>query len=166
MEGLRVYRAARGSFLVDTRSVAAGRDVERLGALSWESGAAVAASIGYYLLGSYLVDCWIYNPDEEGLYDLCCNGLLEGMLPRWPESDHRPAWPTVSRVDLVKAAIPAEGVRGRYVVLLRAIARTAVRCEVPLMLCTGRGENILLTPELCFRVGLTSERLIACYVDW
>ena len=49
--------------------------------------------------------------------------------------------------------------------MLRAAARAAVRCGVPLMLHTERGENTLPALELCFRAGLTPERLIVCHVD-
>ena len=116
--------------------------------------------------------CWAFTRrtathslDEEGLYDLYCGELLEGMLPWRPEPDRRPAQPTAFRAGLVKAAIPAEGAEGRYAVLLRAAARAAVRCGVPLMLHTERGENTLPALELCFRAGLTPERLIVCHVD-
>ena len=127
LEELRAYRAAGGGFLADAQPVAAGRDAERLGALSRESGVAVAASTGYHLLGFYPADCWVHSLDEEGLYDLYCGELLEGMLPWRPEPDRRPAQPTAFRAGLVKAAIPAEGAEGRYAVLLRAAARAAVR---------------------------------------
>ena len=165
LEELRAYRAAGGGFLADAQPVAAGRDAERLGALSRESGVAVAASTGYHLLGFYPADCWVHSLDEEGLYDLYCGELLEGMLPWRPEPDRRPAQPTAFRAGLVKAAIPAEGAEGRYAVLLRAAARAAVCCGVPLMLHTERGENTLPALELCFRAGLTPERLIVCHVD-
>ena len=122
LEELRAYRAAGGGFLADAQPVAAGRDAERLGALSRESGVAVAASTGYHLLGFYPADCWVHSLDEEGLYDLYCGELLEGMLPWRPEPDRRPAQPTAFRAGLVKAAIPAEGAEGRYAVLLRAAA--------------------------------------------
>ncbi|MFR5861080.1 MAG: hypothetical protein ACLUES_05175 [Flavonifractor plautii] len=56
LEELRAYRAAGGGFLADAQPVAAGRDAERLGALSRESGVAVAASTGYHLLGFYPAD--------------------------------------------------------------------------------------------------------------
>ena len=125
LEELRAYRAAGGGFLADAQPVAAGRDAERLGALSRESGVAVAASTGYHLLGFYPADCWVHSLDEEGLYDLYCGELLEGMLPWRPEPDRRPAQPTAFRAGLVKAAIPAEGAEGRYAVLLRAAARAA-----------------------------------------
>lgn len=118
----------RGGFLADAQPVAAGRDAERLGALSRESSVAVAASTGYHLLGFYPADCWVHSLDEEGLYDLYCGELLEGMLPWRPEPDRRPAQPTAFRAGLVKAAIPAEGAEGRYAVLLRAAARAAVCC--------------------------------------
>ena len=165
LEELRAYRAAGGGFLADAQPVAAGRDAECLGALSRESGVAVAASTGYHLLGFYPADCWVHSLDEEGLYDLYCGELLEGMLPWRPEPDRRPAQPTAFRAGLVKAAIPAEGAEGRYAVLLRAAARAAGRCGVPLMLHTERGENTLPALELCFRAGLTPERLIVCHVD-
>ena len=139
LKELRAYRAAGGGFLADAQPVAAGRDAERLGALSRESGVAVAASTGYHLLGFYPADCWVHSLDEEGLYDLYCGELLEGMLPWRPEPDRRPAQPTAFRAGLVKAAIPAEGAEGRYAVLLRAAARAAVRCGVPLLLHTERG---------------------------
>ena len=90
LEELRAYRAAGGGFLADAQPVAAGRDAERLGALSRESGVAVAASTGYHLLGFYPADCWVHSLDEEGLYDLYCGELLEGMLPWRPEPDRRP----------------------------------------------------------------------------
>ena len=45
---------------------------------------AVAASTGYHLLGFYPADCWVHSLDEEGLYDLYCGELLEGMLPWRP----------------------------------------------------------------------------------
>ena len=93
LEELRAYRAAGGGFLADAQPVAAGRDAERLGALSRESGVAVAASTGYHLLGFYPADCWVHSLDEEGLYDLYCGELLEGMLPWRPEPDRRPAQP-------------------------------------------------------------------------
>ena len=99
----------RGGFLAGAQPVAAGRDAERLGALSRESSVAVAASTGYHLLGFYPADCWVHSLDEEGLYDLYCGELLEGMLPWRPEPDRRPAQPTAFRAGLVKAAIPAEG---------------------------------------------------------
>ena len=139
LEELRAYRAAGGGFLADAQPVAAGRDAERLGALSRESGVAVAASTGYHLLGFYPADCWVHSLDEEGLYDLYCGELLEGMLPWRPEPDRRP--------------------KGRR------LRRAAVRCGVPLMLHTERGENTLPALELCFRAGLTPERLIVCHVD-
>ena len=50
LEELRAYRAAGGGFLADAQPVAAGRDAERLGALSRESGVAVATSTA--------VSCW------------------------------------------------------------------------------------------------------------
>ena len=93
-ELLRAYRAAGGGFLADAQPVAAGRDAERLGALSRESSVAVAASTGYHLLGFYPADCWVHSLDEEGLYDLYCGELLEGMLPWRPGPDRRPAQPT------------------------------------------------------------------------
>ena len=46
--------------------VAAGRDAERLGALSRESGEAVAASTGYPLLGVYPAGGWDHILGEEG----------------------------------------------------------------------------------------------------
>lgn len=58
-------------------------------ALSRESGVAVAASTGYHLLGFYPADCWVHSLDEEGLYDLYCGELLEGMLPWRPERTAR-----------------------------------------------------------------------------
>lgn len=103
LEELRAYRAAGGGFLADAQPVAAGRDAERLGALSRESSVAVAASTGYHLLGFYPADCWVHSLDEEGLYDLYCGELLEGMLPWRPEPDRRPAQPTAFRAGLVKA---------------------------------------------------------------
>ena len=100
LEELRAYRAAGGGFLADAQPVAAGRDAERLGALSRESSVAVAASTGYHLLGFYPADCWVHSLDEEGLYDLYCGELLEGMLPWRPEPDRRPAQPTAFRAGL------------------------------------------------------------------
>ena len=162
---LRASRAAGGSFLADAQPVAAGRDAGVLQDLSRDSGVAVAASTGYHLLGFYSADCWIHALDEEGLYDLYCGELLEGMLPWQEDPALRPLRPTSIRAGLVKAAIPAEGAVGRYEALLRAAARAAVRCGVPLMLHTERGEIALPALELCFRAGLPPERLIVCHVD-
>lgn len=131
LKELRAYRAGRGeASWADAQPVAAGRDAERLGALSRESGVAVAASTGYHLLGFYPADCWVHSLDEEGLYDLYCGELLEACSPGGR------AGPPPGAADGLSGG-PGKGRhsgrrrRGRYAVLLRAAAgrRCAAGCR-------------------------------------
>ena len=162
---LKDYRAGGGAFLADAQPVAAGRDALALERLSRESGVAVAASTGYHLLGFYPENCWVHALDEEGLYRLYRGELEEGMLPWSPDPARRPAEPAAVRAGLVKAAIPAEGAVGRYETLLRAAARAAAACGVPLMLHTEKGEHAPEAVALCFRMGVPPEKLVVCHVD-
>lgn len=162
---LRAYRLAGGTFLADAQPVAAGRDALMLERLSRDSGVAVAASTGYHLLGFYPENSWIHVLGEEELYRLYRSELEEGMLPWSGDAAHRPKEAAAVRAGLVKAAIPKEGAVGRYEILLRAAARAAAACGVPLMLHTERGEHAPEAVRLCFRLGVAPEQMIVCHVD-
>lgn len=162
---LKDYRAGGGAFLADAQPVAAGRDALALERLSRESGVAVAASTGYHLLGFYRPDCWVHALDEEGLYRLYRSELEEGMLPWSGDDARRPETPTAVRAGLVKAAIPAEGAVGRYETLLRAAARAAADCGVPLMMHTEKGAHAPEAVRLCFKMGVPPEKMVVCHVD-
>lgn len=165
LEELISYKNAGGTFLTDAQPVAAGRDAEILQRLSMESGVSIVASTGYHLLDFYSSDSWIHSLCEDGLYELFCEELKEGMLPWLPDPSVRPLTRTAVRAGMVKAAIPAPGATGRYKTLLRAAARAAVRCGVPLMLHTERGENTLSALDIIFKMGLSPEKTVVCHVD-
>lgn len=162
---LKDYRRAGGAFLADAQPVAAGRDALVLERLSRESGVAIMASTGYHLLGFYPESCWVHALDEEGLYRLYRGELEEGMLPWSADPARRPEEVTGVRAGLVKAAIPAEGAVGRYETLLRAAARAAAACGVPLMLHTEKGAHAPEAVRLCFGLGVPPEKLVVCHVD-
>lgn len=90
LEELRAYRAAGGGFLADAQTVAAGRDAERLGALSRESGVAVAASTGLPSAG--LLPGWTAG-STAWMRRACTTSTAvscwRAMLPWRPEPDRR-----------------------------------------------------------------------------
>ena len=162
---LKAYRQAGGTFLADAQPVAAGRDALALERLGRESGVMVMASTGYHLLGFYPETCWVHGLDEEDLYRLYRSELEEGMLPWDPDPVRRPETVTGAKAGLVKAAIPAEGATGRYETLLRAAARAAAACGVPLMLHTEKGAHAPEAVRLCLRMGVAPEQMVVCHVD-
>lgn len=162
---LRSYAARGGSFLADAQPVAAGRDAQALRDLSRESGVVICAATGYHLLGFYPGDSWVHALDENGLFQLYCGELAEGMLPWQADATRRPMSHTGIRAGLVKAAIPAEGPVGRYEILLRAAARAAADRQVPLMLHTEAGTHAADAVRLALAQGVCPERMVVCHVD-
>ena len=162
---LNSCRQAGGTFLADAQPVAAGRDALALERLGRESGVLVTASTGYHLLGFYSETCWVHSLEEEDLYRLYRSELEEGMLPWSTDPTRRPEEVTPVKAGLVKAAIPAEGATGRYETLLRAAARVAAACGVPLMLHTEKGAHAPEAVKLCFQMGVPPEKLVVCHVD-
>lgn len=165
LEELRRYRAAGGTVLVDAQPVGAGRDAAVLERLSRDSGVPIVASTGYHLLGFYSQESWVQRLNEEELYALYRDEIETGMLLYEPEASLRPEEASGIRAGLVKAAIPAEGPVGRYGILLRAAARAAADCGVPLMLHTECGRRMEAALELCFDLGMRPEKLVVCHVD-
>lgn len=161
---LKNYRLAGGGGFADAQPVAAGRNPEILERLSGESQVQIVASTGYHLKGFYPGDCWVHGLEEEALFDLYASELTQGML-RWREDPASRPERTGILAGLVKAAIPAEGAVGRYETLLRAAARAARECRVPLMIHTEAGKNVLPALELCYSQGLKPENIIVCHVD-
>ena len=137
LEELRAYRAAG--------EASGGRPAPQDGMLSaWQrcrgrNSVAVAASTGYHLLGFYPADCWVHSLDEEGLYDLYCGELLEGMLPWRPEPDRRPAADGLSGGP-GKGRHSGRSAEGRYAVFAAGGRPGGGALRVPLMLHGGGGE--------------------------
>lgn len=165
LEELRRYKAAGGNSFVDAQPVGAGRDALVQARLSQESGVHIIASTGFHLLGFYPENSWLHALDEDALYELYVSELEVGMLPWEEDSSKQPASPTSIRAGIVKSAIPAEGAVGRYEVLLRAAARAAAKCGVPLMMHTESGKNAVEAVQLCLGCGMAPEKIIVCHVD-
>lgn len=162
---LTAYREAGGGSICDAQPVAAGRDCKMLARLSEQSGVAIVASTGYHLPGFYAPESWVNTLEEDALYDLYCEELTLGMLPHGENPAQRPASRTAIRAGLVKAAIGAEGAVGRLETQLRAAARAAADCGVPLMLHTERGAHAVEAVALARSCGLPPERMIVCHAD-
>lgn len=165
LQELQSYARRGGTSIVDAQPVGAGRDAKMLKKLSADSGVTVIACTGFHLLGFYPQDSWLHSLDEEGLFELYCAELEEGMLPWEEDPSIRPAAHTGIRSGMVKAAIPAEGAVGRYEILLRAAARAAAKQDVPLMLHTESGKNAVDAVRLCIGVGMGPEKIVVCHVD-
>ena len=88
LEELRAYRAAGGGFLADAQPVAAGRDAERLGALSRESGVAVAASTGYHLLGFYPADILLPKDADMTKWAVVACDQFTSQPEYWQRAEH------------------------------------------------------------------------------
>lgn len=161
---LNNYRLAGGGGFADAQPVAAGRNPEMLERLSGESGVHIVASTGYHLNGFYPQNCWIHSLEEDALFELYASEIQQGMLAWQEDPTVRPERTSVL-AGLVKSAIPAEGAVGRYEILLRAAARAAKECRVPLMIHTEAGKNVLPALELCCAQGLNPENIIVCHVD-
>jgi phosphotriesterase-related protein len=130
--------------------------------LSRRSKVASVASTGYHLDGFYEPSNPILRLREDELTRLYRKELTLGMLPAGTENscEH-----TGILAGVVKAAIPREGPTGGYRARLTAAARAAALAGRTLMLHTEAGENALAALELCFRCGLSPNRILVCHAD-
>ena len=165
LQELKNYKARGGCSFVDAQPVGAGRDAETLQKLSKESGVHIVGCTGFHLLGFYPENSWIHALDEDLLFNLYCSELEEGMLPWTGDETVPPDDRTDILAGMVKAAIPADGATGRYETLLRAGARAAAHCGVPLMMHTESGKNAPAAVQICLDCGMKAENIIVCHVD-
>lgn len=155
---LHAWKAMGGATLLDAQPVYAGRDAEALRRLSEKSCVNIVAVTGFHRPMFYPDDSPLFALDEEGLFRLFHRELTQGMLSR----DGRPL---TLRAGAVKAALGEDGVCGRTETLLRAAARAAAACDVPLVLHTERGAGGADAVRLCASLGLPARRVLVCHVD-
>lgn len=148
------YRAAGGGALLDAQPVGAGRDANALCHISRASGVPIVAVTGYHRPMFYEKEHWIFTDDEAALTERFVRELSQGM-------DEAPAL----RAGAVKAAIGGELPEGREKCKLRAAARAAAACGVPLVLHTEAGQYGALAVSLCEGAGLNPARVLVCHAD-
>lgn len=151
------YRAAGGMSLLDAQPGGAGRNAAALNRISENSGVHIITVTGYHLSAFYRPGSPLETPDEDGLCAHFISELREGVL----ESDTRLS----IRAGAVKAAIGADGLAGNAAVRLRAAARAAAACDVPLLVHTEKGFCGVQAVKLCIAMGMPVRKVLICHAD-
>lgn len=151
------YRAAGGTSLVDAQPGGAGRGAAALRRLSGTSGVRIVAVTGFHLPAFYPPASRADAPDEDALCALFISELREGVIEGGRRLD--------IRAGAVKAAVGREGLDGKTLAKLRAAARAAAICDVPLLVHTEGGFCGAEAARLCLSAGLPARRVLICHAD-
>ena len=150
LEELHSYRKAGGHTIVDAQPDGFGKDAEMLRKLSEESGVSIVSVTGFHKL--------CYLEPEDPLASLSEDDLTERFLR-----------------DIVDAPVPAGLIKcacepgwnehPAYRRLFAAVARTAAKTGVPVLIHTEKGADALPLPDFFGKYGVSPERMILCHLD-
>src|SRR5574341_314827 len=79
IEELKTWKAAGGGAIVDAMPPGAGRNVDKLIAVSQATGLPILVPTGFHKGGYYLPDHWQHRYDESAIADLLIAELTEGV---------------------------------------------------------------------------------------
>ena len=153
----RDFFDAGGRSLLDAQPGGAGRDAAALARISQESGVHIITVTGYHRPMFYPPDSFLFEQDEDALYERFLMELSVGVVDDGVELP--------IRAGAVKAALGPEGPVGRDGMLLRAAARAASEGNVPLILHTESGAGAVEALKLSERAGLDPRWVLVCHVD-
>jgi 5-phospho-D-xylono-1,4-lactonase len=154
---LLAYRACGGCSILDAQPGGAGRNAAALRRISQTSGVSVITVTGFHLPAFYSPGCFEESLHEDSLCAHFISELRDGVV------DGGVRLPV--RAGAVKAAIGADGLTGRTAHHLRAAARAAAACDVPLLLHTEMGRDAVRAAALCRAEGLPARKLLVCHAD-
>ena len=154
--GLRAYRAAGGSALLDCQPDGAGRNAAKLAALSRSSGVAIVACTGFHLRKYYPPDHWLWSATESEAGDYFIRELRDGVSESPAEEAIRTGF-----IKIACGANLAQTPGG----LLAAAAEASRQTGAALLVHTEQGaaaEEILRRLD---DFGAVPGRVVLCHVD-
>ncbi len=163
VEELQLYKAAGGCSLVDAQPAGCGRMARGLISLSNRSGVHIVASTGFHKLIFYPEDHWIHTLSGEQLTALFTGELEQGLFA---DGDRElPRTRLSARAGLIKAALDAQGLSGRYLTLFKAAAEAAVETGAPLMCHIEKGADASGLIRFLTAAGVHPGSVILCHLD-
>jgi len=155
---LTELRAEGGSGAIDCQPPGAGRDPEKLAAISRATGLEIVASTGFHLERYYPPDAWTWTASPEELADRFAAELTLGMES--PDG-RRTAHPA----GVIKTAHPGALTDPRYVRLFAAACEASRRTGAAILVHTEQGRGVEGLVEFFLREGISPTRVVLCHVD-
>lgn len=146
------FASAGGGAVVDCQPPNAGRNLQRLAAISRSSGVAVVASSGFHMHQYYGADQAVWELSESGARELF-------------ERDLNDADGTGLRAGIVKAAHPGTLHDGAFRRLLAAACQASLSSGVAMQIHTEQGRNVEALADLLESEGADPQRVILSHMD-
>lgn len=163
IQEVNFWKAAGGGALVDAMPQGAGRNVDKLIAVSQATGIPIIVPTGFHKPAYYLADHWQYRYDEQTITDLliaeCTEGAdlnnLDGPVVRRGKA----------KAGIFKVATEYQIVAPITQKLIRVAGRVHKACGVPILVHTEMGTACHQTLDLLEQAGVPPHRVQLSHVD-
>ena len=157
------YREAGGDTLIDAQPGGCGRMPAELREISEASGVNIIAVSGFHKLCYYDKGHWIHGCAPGRLEKLFAGEALEGMfLGLEGECE---LCRTDMRAGVLKGALEAGPLDGKYRELFGALAGAAAESGAPVMIHTDPGADVLSLAAFLMNRGVPPAKVMFCHLD-
>lgn len=156
------WKAAGGGAIVDSSPIDAGRNVELLNETSRNAQIPLIVTSGFHKLTYYQKDHWLYSASEDEIADILFAECEDGVLINdcHPHKSKRSS----TKANMLKIGVDSEGVSQVQSKLINAVARTATKHEIPMMIHTEPGVPFDDLMQILERVIIDPGRVIICHM--
>lgn len=154
---IRAYRLAGGNAQIDCQPGFAGRNGNRLAALSESTGVKVVACTGYHLRKYYPSDAWLWQSSAERAKEYFCSEINDSLVET--KETPRPV-----RAGFIKIACEAR-MEANPQHLMEAAAATANETGAALEIHTEKGADAEGVFDFFLKHGVSPWRIILCHMD-
>lgn len=163
VEEIRRWKEAGGGAIVDAMPFGAGRNVDKLVAVSEATGVPIVVPTGFHKDSYYLPDHWRHRYDEEAIARLLISEFVEGV------DRNNYDGPIVNRsrikAGFVKVAGDYQSVSVTMRKLIRAVGRTHKATGCPVLVHTETGTAADQVLDLLEAAGVPAKRVVISHLD-
>jgi predicted metal-dependent phosphotriesterase family hydrolase len=163
VEEIRRWKEAGGGAIVDAMPFGAGRNVDKLVAVSEATGVPIIVPTGFHKDAYYLPDHWRHRYDEETITNLLIAECVEGV------DRNNYDGPVVNRSKIkagfVKVAGDYQFISVTMQKLIRAVGRAHQATGVPVLVHTEMGTAADRVLDLLEAAGVPAGRVVLSHLD-
>lgn len=157
------FRDAGGDTLIEAQPGGCGRMPLELRKISEASGVNIIAVSGFHKLCYYEKQHWIHSIEPGRLEKLFAAEVQKGMYIGL-EGECEPLQ-TDMRAGVIKGALEARPLSGRYSELFGALASAAAESSAPIMIHVDPGADVLGLASFLMHRGVLPQKVMFCHLD-
>ncbi len=163
LEEVNRYYLAGGRSIIDAQPVGCNRDTLNLVKTAQSTSAHILASTGFHKMCFYPKNHWIFELNENDIYQIYYDELTKGM---YVDCDFdSPKKQISNKASIIKVALDSVNLTPQYLKVFRAAAKAQIETNVPMMIHVESNSDPLLLLDFLLDQGISANKLVFAHLD-